>query len=146
MSFSIRRAVEILQDDTASQVLAEPITVGQYEAMILYGIRRLYIDTGRASLYDTGNYTVDEEEGLLFNEDLPIDEQEYVMLCAKINFYKRVQTGVNKAVDYGTNAIKVSGAKNQFGNIKQMLEDLENRRRELYYRMPRYTLGYAIDD
>lgn len=146
MSFSIRRAVEFLQDEVADQWTPEPLTVGQYEGMILYGIKRLYTDTGRALTYDTSNYTVDEEEGLLFNEDLPIDEQEYVMLCAKINFFKRVQTEANNAVDYSTNAIKVSGVGKRMDAIKGTLDDLEVRRRELFYHMPRYTLDYAITD
>jgi len=146
MSFSIRRAVEFLQDEVADQWTPEPLTVGQYEGMVLYGIKRLYTDTGRALAYDTSNYTIDEEEGLLFNEDLPIDEQEYVMLCAKINFFKRVQTEANNAVDYSTNAIKVSGVGKRMDAIKGTLDDLEARRRELFYHMPRYTLDYAITD
>lgn len=146
MSFSIRRAVEFLQDEVADQWLPQPLTVGQYEGMIMYGIMRLYTDTGRALLYDPQKYLVDEEEGRIYDEDLPIDEQEYVMICAKISFFKRVQTEVNSAVDYSTNAIKVSGVAKRMDAVKGTLDDLEARRRELFYRMPRYTLDYVITD
>lgn len=146
MAFSIRRAIESLQEDTAYQRLPEPISVGQYENMILRAIKRLYVDTGRALVYDMNNYSFDEREGFVYNEDLPADEEEYVMICALINFYKRVQTDANNVVSYSTNAIKVTGADKPYANLQRTIDDLEARRRELFYRMPRYTMGYDIAD
>lgn len=146
MAFSIQKAVEILREDTAYQRTPEPLSVGQYETMILRAIKRLYVDTGRALIYDAGNYTVDTYEGLLFNEDLPADEEEYVMLCAQIAFFKKVQTDANNIVSYSTNAIKITGADKPYANLQRTIDDLEARRRELFYRMPRYTLNYDIAD
>ena len=146
MGFSITKAIVVLQDETSMQRTPKPITIGQYGDMIMKGIRRLYIDTGRALLYDSANYSNDGEEGLMFGEDLPIDEQEYVMLCAQINFFKRVQTDVNNVTSYSTNAITVTGADKPYAHLKDTIDDLERRRRELYYRMVRYTMDYAIDD
>ncbi len=146
MGFSITKAIVVLQDETSMQRTPKPITIGQYGDMIMKGIRRLYIDTGRALLYDSANYSNDGEEGLMFGEDLPIDEQEYVMLCAQINFFKRVQTDVNNVTSYSTNAITVTGADKPYAHLKDTIEDLERRRRELYYRMVRYTMDYTIDD
>lgn len=146
MGFSITKAITVLQDETSMQRTPKPITVGQYGDMVMKGIRRLYIDTGRALIYDSSNYRYDDEEGFMFGDDLPIDEQEYVMLCAQINFFKRVQTDVNNVTSYSTNAITVTGADKPYAHLKDTIEDLERRRRELYYRMVRYTMDYAIDD
>ena len=148
MGFSIKRAVAILQEETAFQRLPKPITVGEYTGMVLKAIKRLYTDTGRALIYDSANYHSDEEdnEWLVYNEDLAIDEEEYVLLCAQINFFKRVQADANNLVSYSTDAMKVTGADKPYANIRNTLEELEKRRRELYYRMPRYTMDYEIAD
>jgi len=146
MSFSIQKAVANLQEDTAYQRTPEPISIGQYEGMIMHAIKRLYVDTGRALTFDPGNYVEDELGNLEFAVDLPIDEEEYVMICAQINFFKRVQTDANNIVSYSTNAMKVTGADKPYANLQRTIDDLENRRRELFYRMHRYTLDYAITD
>ena len=68
------------------------------------------------------------------------------MLCAQINFFQRVQADVNNTMSYSTNAITVTGADRPYANLKDTLEKLEARRRELFYRMPRYTMDYEIVD
>ena len=147
MGFSVTKAISRLQDETEMQRTPKPITVGQYGDMVLKGIKRLYVDTGRALAYDEKNYSYDDGTGdFMFGDDLPIDEEEYVMLCAMLNFYKRVMTDVNNIVSYSTDAISVTGADKPYAHLKDTVDDLERRRRELYYRMPRYTMDYVIDD
>lgn len=51
--------------------------------------------TGRALLFDEGMFTKDGEMFLTFSDDLPLDEREYVLVTAEIDFYKKVQTSVN---------------------------------------------------
>ena len=145
MAFSIKHATDALQDDVAWQRTPQPITVSQYAGMIMNGIKRLYIDTGRALLYNPDNY-YEGDDGLMFDADLNIDEEAYIMICAKIGFFKRVQNDVNNAFSYSTNAITVTGADRPYANLRDTLSELEKDRRELFYRMPRFTLDYEIAD
>lgn len=129
-----------LNDQTAWQETPEPVTPAQYERMIVKGIRRLYIDTGRALEYDDSLF-VKEEDQLYFDAVFPIDEVAYICLCAQIDFFKKVQSDVNNSFGYSTDALVVTNADKPYANLRDTIEKLENDRRILYYKMVRYTLG-----
>ena len=107
--------------------------------MIQNGIKRLYIDTSRASEFNYNMISDSNGSEVIFSQDLPIDEEEYVMVCAKINFFRRVATDVNNIVGYTTNALSVTNADKPYSNIKNTLEDLENERRIIFYKMTNYS-------
>lgn len=145
MGFCITDAVNALKDETAWQITPVDLSFEQYKGMIVYGIKRLMIDTGRALAYDDNMlYTQNEKE--YFELDLAIDEEEYVFLTAQIQFFRRVQLDSNTAVSYTTNAMSVTQANKPYEHLQDTIEKLEARRRELYYRMVRYALDYAISD
>lgn len=127
-----------LEEDVAWQKTPFLVTSAEFLKFIQRGLKRLYIDTGRASIYGSALFE-DEEETILLDE-LPIDEEAYVMLVSKINFFKKVQTDVNNIVSYSTDALTVTNAHRPYDNIKNTLEDLEQERRILYYKMSRYCL------
>jgi len=116
-----------------------------YLYMISRGIKRLYVDTQRSSVYDTLTISpeVDEEgnETWYLNEVLPLDEREYVLVCSNIEFFKQLQGKFNDNVSYSTDAISVANADKPYLNIKDSVEKLEDERRITYYKMVRYAIG-----
>lgn len=85
--------------------------------------------------------TKNDDENVCFTEDLPIDEEEYVLLCAQIGFFNQVKTDVNNIVGYTTDALSVTNADKPYANIKDSIEKLENERRITYYKMIRYVMS-----
>ena len=125
-----------LKAKTEYQETPRQITSEEYTAAIVYGLKRLYIDTGRASawsddLIDNGTFT----------EDLLIDEIEYVLIMAQMRFFQIVRASVNEMVSYTTNALSVTQGDKPYQNITGTLNELENERRILYYKMVRFALG-----
>lgn len=141
MATSITQMAQELQSEVAWQRTPVELTMNDYEAMIINGIRRLYIDTARAPDYNTSLFSYDARlKQNVLNVDLPIDEYEYAMICAKINFFKRVASDVNNIVGYTTDALTVTNADKPYANLKDTIANLENERRITYYKMVRYIM------
>lgn len=138
MGTDLKELAARLEEDVSWQKTPFLVTSADYMKMIHFGLKRLYIDTGRASIFGLSIFE-DEDETVLIDE-LPIDEEAYVLLLAKIGFFKKVQTDVNNIVSYSTDALTVTNAHRPYDNIKNTLEDLEQERRILYYKMSRYCL------
>lgn len=135
----ISSLVRILKDDTKWQKTPEPVLDDEYFVMILQGIETLFIDTGRALMFD--DLTKINDDGLPYLEyDLKLDEKKYVLLCAQITFLKRVQSDVNNIVSYSTDALTVTNADKPYAHIQESIGDLERERRRVYYKMVRYTI------
>lgn len=171
---NLTKLVEELKDDTEWQETPMPLTDDQYMGMIVHALERLFVDTGRAALYDESKYkTVEvvpnpdteeseeepdkeptgeepeeepEEEPVVetyyaYDADFLIDEKVYIMLCARMGFFKKVQSDVNNTFGYSTDALTVTNADKPYVNLKNTLEELDNERRIVYYKMYRYALG-----
>lgn len=151
MATSITALAELLKEDTAWQRTPEVIDQDQYESMVAQAIKRMYIDTGRASEYDSGwmktaeveNEDGEMEEQRVFDVDLKIDEEAYVLLLAKISFFKKVQSDVNNIVGYTTDALTVTNADKPYAHLQDTIADLDKERRIVYYKMVRYCLGVS---
>lgn len=130
-----------LKDATRWQKTPLPLSNNDYVSIIIRALKRLYIDTGRASVFNMDMITKNDEENVCFTEDLPIDEEEYVLLCAQIGFFNQVKTDVNNIVGYTTDALSVTNADKPYANIKDSIEKLENERRITYYKMIRYVMS-----
>lgn len=130
-----------LKDETRWQKTPLPLSDNDYVSIIIRALKRLYIDTGRASVFNMDMITKNDEENVCFTEDLPIDEEEYVLLCAQIGFFNQVKTDVNNIVGYTTDALSVTNADKPYANIKDSIEKLENERRITYYKMIRYVMS-----
>jgi len=141
LATSITKLKEKLKFETRLQQVPVPFTEEEYEQMIVHGLEQLYIDTARASAYeDTEIYTDEETQEVMFSEDLPIDEQAYVLLLAKIMFYNTVKTGYNNMVSYTTDAISVSNMDKPYANMQATVSALENERRIKYFKMFRFVV------
>lgn len=157
---SITDLAQELKEDTEWQKTPDDVSMESYEKMILRGIRRLLVDTGRASIYneslikddddiDTDDIFAldymngDMEGNIFFDYDFQLDEIEYILLCAKIAFFKKVQSDVNNIVGYTTDALTVTNADKPYANLKDTIDDLQNERRIVFYKMVRYVVGDA---
>lgn len=130
-----------LKDATRWQKTPLPLSDNDYVSITIRALKRLYIDTGRASVFNMDMITENDEKNVCFTEDLPIDEEEYVLLCAQIGFFNQVKTDVNNIVGYTTDALSVTNADKPYANIKDSIEKLENERRITYYKMIRYVMS-----
>ncbi len=142
MSISVTKMAQELKDATAWQATPEALDDEQYIDMIVRGIKKFYIDINRASEYSDSKLIWDEEteQELLYDADLQVNEQYYVMLCAKLEFLKKVQSDVNNIVGYTTNALTVTNADKPYANLKDSISQLDNERRIVYYKMVDYTM------
>ncbi len=119
-----------------------PDVVAQEDLTVLISdsIRNLYIMTGRALMFDESMFTKEDDMYQSFSEDQKLDEQEYVLITAEINFYRKVQTSVNELTSYTTDAMAVAHGDKPFANLQQTIDDARARERMYWYKMIRYHL------
>lgn len=135
-----------LREIVAWQRTPEELSESDYEKMIIFGIKTLYIDTGRANAYSNNMIIIEEIEdppttvtNVMFSETLPIDEEKYVLLVAQIAFFKKVQSDVNNIVSYTTDALSVANADKPYAHLQDTISNLENERRIVFYKMTNYS-------
>lgn len=143
MATVLTELISELRDNTSWQKTPLPLIDADYVNMTKRAIRQLYVDTGRASIYHSGLFTEDDDGIVSFSEDLRADEIEYILICAQINFFKRVATDVNNIVGYVTDALTVTNADKPYANLKDTMDRLENERRIKYYKMHRFAMPFA---
>lgn len=141
---SITKLADWLKEKTEWQETPVPLTDQNYINMIIDGIERLFVDTGRSLNYNEELYVVvqdPEGDELFYDADFPLDEKRYIQICAQMNFFSKVQSDVNNSFGYTTDALTVTNADKPYANLKDTLDKLDNERRIVYYKMVRYTLG-----
>lgn len=136
---NIQAMAEQLKEETAWQRTPEEQLPSQYIKMILKGIETQFIDSGRASTFD-GLEKGEEEYAPYIDYDFTVTEKHYVMVCAQIDFFKRVQSDVNNIVSYTTDALSVTNADKPYAHLQDTLAGLENERRRLHYKMTDYCM------
>lgn len=144
---NITKLANWLKEETEWQETPYPLTDSNYINMVIGGIERLFVDTGRSEQYDENKYVLvgDDPEEQYFGYDaiFPLDERKYIELCSKINFFSKVQSDVNNRFGYATDAITVTNADKPYVNLKDTIDKIDNDRRIIYYKMVRYTLGVS---
>lgn len=140
MSFAISRLSDELKARTEWQRTPTVLIDKDYDDLIVRGIKRLYIDTGRALEFSNSYFFVDEDGADSFLIDLKLDEEEYVLLCAQIAFFKKVQSDVNNIVGYTTDALTVTNADKPYVHLQDTIDKLEQDRRIVYYKMIRFAM------
>ena len=129
-----------LKNEVEWQKTPSPLSLHDYTAFIKRAIKRLYVDTGRASAFRDYSFSTSGNREM-FSGTLGVDEETYVMLLAQIDFFKKVQTDVNVMVSYTTDALSVAGGDKPYAHLKDSIDKLENERRIVYYKMVTYALG-----
>lgn len=159
---SVTEMADVLREEVAWQKTPELLELSDYEKLIINAIKRLFIDTGRASQFSASMIHPKETESdetteedteiesdeatspeIIIDYDFMIDEERYVFLCAQIGFLKRVQLDVNNIVSYTTNALSITSADKPYAHLQDSIAELEKERRIVYYKMVRYTIYSA---
>lgn len=136
---SISELAQDLKAQVEFQQTPRPMTDEEYELMVVHGLKRLFIDTGRADSYDSNKlYSIDDE--LVYDENLNINEEEYIKIVSQMQFFQTVRASVNAMVSYSTDALSVTQGDKPYANITGTLKELENERRIVYYKMVPYTI------
>ncbi len=142
MSASLTQIAKELQELTKDQATTEPWSLSDYEDVVQKCLREMYVDTGRASVFN--RYTVErdpETEELMFSNDIGIDEIEYMLILCRIRFYKTVQAKYNTMTSYSTDALSVTGGDKPYANLKNDINEMQNERRIKFYSMPQFALS-----
>ena len=140
MATSITDLAGELQEMTEWQRTPVPLSLEDYTRMVTRGLERLYVDTARASAFHKDMIRREDDESVTFSEDLLVDEKLYVLICAQIDFFKKVGADVNNIVGYTTDALSITNADKPYANIKDSIASLEKERRITYYKMARYAM------
>lgn len=117
-----------------------PLSEEDYFIIFKRGIRRMYIDTGRASLYVPSNFT--EETLDACPVDMGVDEQYYALLAAQIAFWQQMgkdMASPNRMTKHQTDALSVTFSDKSADNLYATLHDLEADLREAYFKMPQFV-------
>lgn len=139
---SLYELAQELQTKVEYQETPRVLSDDEYIAMVARAIRKLYVDTGRASIYSGSLYTENEDDmEVYFVPDLGADEIEYIMILAQMEFFKMIRASVNQMVSYTTDALSVTQGDKPYANITGTLNELENERRIVYYKMVPYTIA-----
>ena len=141
---NITKLADWLRRKTEWQETPVPLTDYDYIDMVIDGIERLFVDTGRSLSYDENLYqevSTGEDTYFGYDANFPLDERRYIQICSQINFFAKVQSDVNNTFGYSTDALTVTNADKPYANLKDTIDKLDNERRIVYYKMVRYTLS-----
>ena len=133
-----------LNELTAWQETPLPLTAEDYIKIVKRAVRDFFVDINRPAEFSTDKYIVvgsGDNEQVFYDREFLIDEQVYILILCKIEFFQRVQTDVNNAFGYTTNALTVTNADKPYKNLAETLNGLYNERRIKFNKMVRYTLG-----
>lgn len=123
------------------QSTPQDVTANDLADYVAEGVRWLYTMTGRGGTFNESWFAYDGNGMTVsFAQDLPLDEQQYVLISAQIAFYQKSQSNVDTLTSYSTDAMSVTHGDKPFANLQQMIEDLESQRNRVWHKMQRYHL------
>ena len=141
---NITEMAKELQELTAWQDTPQVLGTEDYIRIVQRAVRNFFVDINRVSEFSKDKYIEigsEEEKELFYDRDFLADEEVYILILCKIEFFQRVQTDVNNAFGYTTNALTVTNADKPYKNLMETLNGLYNERRIKFNKMVRYTLG-----
>ncbi len=130
-----------LQELTAWQETPEELTADDYKKIVVRAVRKFFVDINHPTEFDPDLWIIGDNDNLLYDRVFLLDEEEYIKLLCQIEFFKKVQSDVNNAFGYTTNALSVTNADKPYANLKDTISDLQHERRIVFNKMVRYTLG-----
>ena len=112
--------------------------------LICDAIRMLFVISGRTNLFSEDMFIYDEEDPdraspVSFAYDFLIDEIEWILLSAQIEFYKTCQSNVDDLTSYTTDAMTVSHGDKPYKNLGETLDRLTDERNVVWTRMVRFN-------
>ncbi len=139
-------SLEKIKDELKERVRFYPIIIqytdNQFRQIVKDAAMRLYIDLGRDSQFETDYIEFLVDEGLetehleaSLNKDISISEREYILISAEIGFLHSTLGDVATIVSYSTDALSVSNADKPFKYLSEVIDKLESRLTELFYKI-----------
>lgn len=108
--------------------------------LIKEAIEHLYVISGRTFLYSEDKFTLDDYDvPASFADDLELDERQYVVQRAQIEFFKWVQASVDDQTSYTTDAMSVTHGDKPYEHIGQTIDRLEKELALTWSRMVRFN-------
>ena len=120
------------------QRVPDDVTREDLSQFVADGIRHLYVMTGRGTSFSEDLFGMEGDLVVSFAREMPLDEQEYALISAEIDFYAKVQSTVDDLTSYTTDAMSVSHGDKPFANLQKKLEDLRQKQTRLWYAMGRF--------
>lgn len=138
---NITELAQEIQELTAWQETPVDLSDNDYVKIVVRAVKKFFVDINRPEEYDITLWTTDDDENTCYNREFLLDEEEYIKILCQIEFFQRVQTDVNNAFGYSTDALTVTNADKPYANLKNTVDDLQHERRIVFNKMVRYTLG-----
>jgi len=138
---NVTEVAEELKELTAWQETPEKLDTSDYVKMVVRAIKKFFVDINHPTDYDPYLWTTNDKNETCYDRDFPLDEEEYIKILCRMEFFQRVQMDVNNSFGYSTNALTVTNADKPYANLKDTLEDIQHERRIAFNKMIRYTLG-----
>ena len=112
--------------------------------LVCDAIRKLYVISGRTFMFSEDLFIEGEQNDIVFQNDMEIDEVEWVLLESQIEFYKTCQSNVDDLTSYTTDAMAVTHGDKPFKNIGETIDRLKAEQNVIWTRMVRFNqLGVA---
>lgn len=112
--------------------------------LVCDAIRKLYVISGRTFMFSEDLFVEGEQNDIVFQNDMEIDEVEWVLLESQIEFYKTCQSNVDDLTSYTTDAMAVTHGDKPFKNIGETIDRLKAEQNVIWTRMVRFNqLGVA---
>ena len=126
------------------QEIPEQLTSSDLIDIICDAIRMLYVISGRTFQYSEEKFIEEqrensEETDFYFEDDLEIDEIEWILLEGEIAFYNLALSNVDDLQSYTTDAMAVTHGDKPYKNIKSTIDDRKEKQAVVWTRMVRFN-------
>ena len=135
--FDIEEMAEAVRDKTAWASTPYPVSTEDYIKIVVWAIKKLFVDINHPDEYNRGLYTTNESNVLVYEYSFDILQEEYIFILSQMNFYQKEFSGLagDRAMSYTTDALAVTGAKEGYKSIQQELDALEQERIRVFHKM-----------
>jgi len=135
--FSIDEMAEEVKDFFRWMDTPYPVSNADYVKFVVHAIKRLFVDRNRPNEFDRTAYTTDEDDVLYYNYNFNIIQEEYIFILSKLEFLRMIMSDMSgdKAMNYETDALSVTGAKEGYKSIQQQIDELEHDRLVVFHKM-----------
>jgi len=135
--FDIEEMATELQEETAWQSTPFPVYKEDYLKLVIQAIKKFYVDVNHPDEYDRTLFIIDEHDHMFYNYYFNILQEEYIYILCKMKFFQKVATDLagDGSISYTTDALSVTGAKEGYKSIKQIIDDLELERIRVFHKM-----------
>ena len=135
--FDIEEMATELHNETSWQSTPMPVYQEDYIKYVIQAIKKFYVDVNHPDEYNRTLFITDEYDRIHYDYDFDILQEEYIFILSKMFFFRKVYTDLSgdNAMSYTTDALSVTGAKEGYKSIQQVLDDLEMERIRVFHKM-----------